>query len=383
MRFIDELYKCSSTHKSQYTHYMKQLYTTLLFLLAFLINTAANAESQSRFFKSTKFEKIVAPTATIKGTTTVCQNSTSPEITFTGSGGTAPYTFTYKINGGAPIKVSTIGSNDSVKVSVNTSNDGTYTYSLVSIHDALIPISEINQNGTVTIIIKPQPNANMGGTGSGSTFEGLPVFRVCSNNSSAFSFTNTSTTNGTNDVYTIDWGDNSPNFSGSDWTTLSHIYQLGLWNLNYTIIGDNGCSITKRYIVFVGSNPAVSLGNPGNTDICNSNSLTFPITGTSNNPPGTTYTVTFNDGSTPEVFNHPPPSSVTHKFIKSSCGTTSSDGSNSYPNSFSANIVANNPCSTSSVGVVPIYVSENPQADFTNPPTACTNTQVCFKNKSI
>ena len=42
------------------------------------------------------------PTATIGGTIAVCQNSTpAPDITFTGANGTAPYTFTYKINAGA------------------------------------------------------------------------------------------------------------------------------------------------------------------------------------------------------------------------------------------------------------------------------------------
>lgn len=163
---------------------------------------------------------------------------------------------------------------------------------------------------------------------------------------------------------------------------MTHTYQVGLWNLIYKITGSNGCDVIKNYIVFVGSNPAVSLGNPGNTDICNANSLTFPITGTANNPLGTTYKVTFNDGSAPQIFSHPPPSTVTHSFLTSSCGTTSSDGSNSYPNSFSANIVASNPCGTSSVGAVPIYVSANPQANFTGPILGCTNSRVCFTDTS-
>ena len=39
------------------------------------------------------------PTATVAGNTTVCLNDASPNITFTGAAGTAPYTFTYNING--------------------------------------------------------------------------------------------------------------------------------------------------------------------------------------------------------------------------------------------------------------------------------------------
>ncbi|WP_295335133.1 PKD-like domain-containing protein [Flavobacterium sp.] len=335
-----------------------------------------------QFGFATEKTKLLAPSATISGTTTVCQNSASPVITFTGSGGTAPYTFTYKINNGADLTVTTNGNNNSVNVSANTSVAGVFTYTLVSVEDSQAPPNPVNVSGSVTITVNPQPNANMGGTGSGSTFGGFAAFRVCSNTSSQFTFTNTSTTTSTNTSYTIDWGDSTPNFTGNSWTSLTHTYQIGLWYLTYTINGNNGCSISRTFVVFVGSNPAVSLGNPGNTDICNANSLTFPITGTSNNPPGTTYTVSFNDGSAPQVFNHPPPSSVTHTFTTSSCGTTSSDGSNSYPNSFSANIVATNPCSTSSVGVVPIYVSANPQANFNSPQTACVNNQVCLTNTS-
>lgn len=332
--------------------------------------------------KSTvNFANLVLPTATISGTTTVCQNAASPVITFTGIGGTAPFTFTYNINGGAPQTVTTVGSNSTVTVTVNTSVATTLTYNLINVIDSLSPIQSASGNAIITI--KPSPDAMMGGTGSGSIFNGVPVFRVCSNTVSSFNFTNTSSTPALNTNYTINWGDASPNYVAASWTTTSHTYAIGLWNLVYTIQGNNGCNTTKNYIVFVGSNPAVSLGNPGNTDICNSSSLTFPITGTTNNPPGTTYTVTFNDGSTPQVFNHPPPSSVTHSFLVSSCGVTSSDGSNSYPNSFSANIVATNPCNTSSVGVVPIYVSTPPDANFTIPVTACINTQVCMTNTSI
>jgi len=349
---------------------MKHLYfAILLFVSAF----TAHASKIS-----------IAPpiTATIGGNATVCQNATGPQITFTGSGGTTPYTFTYHINSGSPLTVTTTGTNTTVTISANTATAGSFTYTLDSVHDGTPPNTEQPISGqAITINVNPQPNANLGGTGSGSNFGGIPVFRVCSNAASLFNFTNTSTSSNTN--YTINWGDSSPNFTGTSWTTLSHTYQIGLWNLTYTIQGSNGCSITKPYIVFVGSNPAVSLGNPGNTDICSANSLTFPITGTTNNPPGTTYTVTFNDSSPPQVFNHPPPSSVTHTFINSSCGTTSSDGSNSYPNSFSANIVATNPCSTSSVGVVPIYVSQNPQADFTGPVKGCTGIQTCFTNTSL
>ena len=327
-------------------------------------------------------ERPLMPSATISGTTTKCQNSGNTPITFTGSGGKTPYTFTYRINSGSNQTVTTNGNNTSVNVGASTNNVGTFTYSLVRVDDDNGTGASANGNATVTVI--QSPNTNMGGTGAGSTFEDRSVFKVCENKISELSFTNTSTTRTTiNTNYTIDWGDGSTPFNAASWTTLNHTYEVGIYTLIYTITGNNGCNSVERYTVFVGSNPAVSLGSPGNTDICSANTLTFPITGTDDNPPGTFYTVTFNDGSAPVVFSHPPPTSITHLFDKSSCNITSSDGSVSYANSFSANIVAANPCSRSSVGVVPIFVSIMPMAEIDMPETACTNQSVTLENTSV
>ncbi|WP_452218584.1 PKD domain-containing protein [Lacinutrix undariae] len=357
---------------------MKHKYPLPLFFACFLlISTIALT---APIFSVNTF---LTPSATIAGSTTICQNSAMPIVTFTGSGGSAPYTFEYTINNGSTLTISTTDSDNSVSIPVNTGTSGTFTYTLVGVSDS-VDIDIETQSGSAVIAVQPTPDTSMGGTGSGSVYEGVSVFRVCMNTSSLFNFTNTSSTQGgLNTNYTIDWGDGSPNFSGNSWSVLSHTYDVGLWNVMYTVEGNNGCSSTQNYIVFVGSNPAVSLGNPGNTDVCNTSSLTFPITGTENNPPGTTYTVTFNDGSESEVFNHPPPASVTHTFLTSSCGINSSDGTNTYENSFSANILASNPCSSSSVGVVPIYVSTAPEANFDSPEIACINTSVCLTNQSI
>ena len=51
------------------------------------------------------------PTATISGTTAVCQSAAAPIVTFTGADGTAPYTFTFNINGGTNSTVTTISGN--------------------------------------------------------------------------------------------------------------------------------------------------------------------------------------------------------------------------------------------------------------------------------
>ncbi|MFZ9942185.1 MAG: PKD-like domain-containing protein [Bacteroidia bacterium] len=195
------------------------------------------------------------------------------------------------------------------------------------------------------------------------------------------------TSSGPISSYYLDWGDGSaPYQSTNPPVNIAHTYTTqGFFTIRYIVYSNNSCPNDTLYqSVFNGSNPAVGLGNPGNTNGCLPLSLTFPITGASANPPGTMYVVQFNDGSSPVSFPHPPPASITHTFTINSCGVTSSNGTNTYNNSFSASITASNPCGSSSAGVVPIYVSEPGNANFTiNPSPACVNTQVTFTNTSV
>ena len=99
------------------------------------------------------------PTATITGTTAVCQNGTAPVVTFTGAGGTAPYTFTYTINGGANQTVTTSTGN-SVTVTVPTTAAGTFTYALVSVQDASATACSQAQTGSAVVTVDPLPNTS-------------------------------------------------------------------------------------------------------------------------------------------------------------------------------------------------------------------------------
>jgi len=305
----------------------------------------------------------------------VCANT---PIQFTNnSNGTG---LTYSWDFGDP---SSGGNNTSTAINpvhafIGSAGTGTQTFT--------VTLTATSNNGcsnttTSTVTIGQRPGTELNGTGA-TIINGMPYFKICSiSSSSTFTFINISST-APNTNYRIIWGDASPDFNQATFTTTTHTYNVGTYTLLFIVSGSNACIDTGRYTVFAGSNPAVGLNNPGNTSICTGSTLTFPITNTASNPPGTIYTVTFNDGSAPVVFSHPPPASVTHNFTTTSCGTTSSDGTNSYPNSFSAVIVASNPCGTSSSGVVPIYVSKKPTASFTITPkdTVCVNTVVTFTN---
>ena len=195
--------------------------------------------------------------------------------------------------------------------------------------------------------------------------------------------TNTSSTQGSNTFYEVDWGDGTPGYSGATLPNQSHTYNgAGFYEIEVTVTGDNGCTNTGVYEVFAGSNPSVGLANPGATiNLCSPNTLVFPITNTENNSPGTEYTITFSDGSPPQTFIHPPPADVTHTFDISSCGFTSLGG---FANSFYVQIIASNPCGFSAATIEPIQTSSSPTAamDVFPGTEGCANAPFTFSNVS-
>ena len=166
---------------------------------------------------------------TISGTATVQQNSTTTSnVTFTGSGGVKPYTFTYNIstNGGAPGSnqtITTTGNNDVTTVPQSSAVTGQFIYTLVSITDANGCSGALGSNVKVTITVVstlPAPDftttvdinsLQLASTGSSSDFivnvielnnypsNGTPVvFRISQPSSVDNTF---SITSGTSNVY--------------------------------------------------------------------------------------------------------------------------------------------------------------------------------------
>lgn len=311
--------------------------------------------------------------------TEVCAQGEYPKVTFLGSGGTAPYQFSYTLNGGNTQQISSLG--DSVSLEVPTNSSGIFIYTLVSYKDANGVVALINESVSVTINPTPYPDTQLNGTGK-FDFNGNTVFKICGNTASEFEFVNASTTTSTNTSYTIDWGDGTSE-TFSSWTSKKHTYNVGYYTLLYTVINSAGCTATQTYKVFLGSNPAVGFTAALNADICIGETLSFPLSGTINNPPGTIYEVSFSDGTTTEKFTQANlPTQIEHKFDKTSCGSTYVSGSSSIPNSFSGTVKAINPCGTAVVSVGPIYVSSSPKAAITAPLNSCLNSAICIQNAS-
>jgi subtilisin-like proprotein convertase family protein len=95
------------------------------------------------------------PTATMSANaSTVCQNGTSPIVTFTGANGTAPYTFTYTLNGVAKSVTST---GTTATVAVPSGVAGTFVYTLAGVQDASSTACYQVQTGAATVVVHPTP----------------------------------------------------------------------------------------------------------------------------------------------------------------------------------------------------------------------------------
>lgn len=252
---------------------------------------------------------------------------------------------------------------------------GTYNYNI----RLIVKNTETQCSDTITkqFSLGRGSDASLSSNGDSVIFNGEYYIAKCTNLPSAeIIFRNIATV--PNSEYIIDWGDNSPVYTSSVFTSLPHIYSIGIYKLKLIAKGGS-CNDTSYYNIFVGSNPKLSVGNPGNTKICTGDSLTFPITDIRNNPPGTIYKFIVSDGRLDTLtFIDNVPSSVTIKFFKSSCGVLSDD----ITNSFRVRVRAENPCGSTNISINDIYVSQKPTPDFSilPSPEVCAGTTVSFKN---
>ncbi|MFM7595963.1 MAG: hypothetical protein ACKO4Y_07285, partial [Flavobacteriales bacterium] len=104
------------------------------------------------------------PTATISGTTTVCQNAAQPNITFTGATGastTPPYTFTYTVTGNpTPQTITTTSNSSSITLPIPTGTAGIFTYTLTNVAIGNSCSNAANGSATITVTANQTPTFN-------------------------------------------------------------------------------------------------------------------------------------------------------------------------------------------------------------------------------
>ncbi|MCX6305181.1 MAG: hypothetical protein NT040_09440 [Bacteroidetes bacterium] len=186
------------------------------------------------------------PTATISGTTTLCLNASQPNITFTGAGASAPYTFTYTINGGASQNVTTISGN-SVLVPASTSTAGTFVYTLVSVSSAT-GCSQL-QTGSATITIRPDMTIMDDAPSQLCQYNLQSVTANVSGGSGNYSYSWQVVTPGASSLFVP--GSTTNNYI---WIT-SYSLSPGTYNYQLTITDiDWGCQKVKNYSVVIQTN---------------------------------------------------------------------------------------------------------------------------------
>ena len=283
------------------------------------------------------------PTATVTGAATVCKNATQPTITFTGANGTAPYTFTYKLNGGANQTISS-GTASTATINVPTSTTGTFTYSLVSVSSAA-GCSQ-SQTGSAAIVVSPLPTASI----SGSTM-------VCQNDAApSVTFTGSNGTAPYTFSYNINGGATQTITStGSSIALNVPTGVSGLFTYNLLSVSEtNGCSQNQTSAVTIVVNPSATASISGGATVCqNAASQVITFTGANGTAPyiftyklngGANQTISSGSGSTATISV---PTTVTGTFTYSLVSVASSSGCGQNQTG-SASVVVN-PRSTASI----------------------------------
>ena len=255
---------------------MKQFYKALFFVIL-------SCNSLLSFAAET-----LPPSAFISGTTTVCQGAAAPQITFTGSGGTGPYVFVYKINGGSNLAIATSGASATVTVNAPTGVSGTFNYTLVSVDDAVSTPVPATGTATITVLASPVISGDISGCLGGTsqlTGSGVPA---ASN----------------------PWVSSNPAVATVSATGLVTSQSIGSTTITYT----NNSSCQTSVTFTVGALPVVDFSFDNN-NACSGTDVNF-LSSVSGGTPPYTYEWTFGGGGS-STEAHP-----THQFQALGCGST-------------------------------------------------------------
>lgn len=299
------------------------------------------------------------PTAAIAGTIEVCKNAPSPLIIFTGAGTTAPYTFTYNINGGATQSITTVSGN-SVTIAVPTTTPGTYNYNLLSVADATAQVCGQVQSGTATVIVDPLPTASIAGNTT-----------VCRNAPSPqITFTGATGVAPYTFTYTINGGPNQnvTTVSGNSVTVSVPTTTAGTFTYALVSVQNAGpvpCTQAQTGSVVVTVNPLPTAAIAGNITVCkNAPAPLVTFTGGAGTAPYT-FTYTINGGAN-QTITTVSGNSVTVAAPTGTAGTFVYD-------LVSVQDASSTLCSQTQTGAVTVNVNELPTASIAGTTEVCLN----------
>ncbi|MDT8401363.1 MAG: hypothetical protein RQ743_06690, partial [Bacteroidales bacterium] len=258
------------------------------------------------------------PTASIDGTTAVCKDDPPPYVLFTGANGTAPYTFTYRINGGALQYVTTSGGN-SVSVSAPTGNAGIFTYTLVSVKDASSTECEQAQTGSATVTVNPLPTATISGNNAVCQYDPSPVITFTgANGTPPYTFT-----------YSVNSGSSrtvSTTGSNSSVTVAVPTNNAGSFTYALISVRDGSASACSQSqggsaTVVVNSMPTATIS--GSTEVCQGEASPSVVFTGANGILPYTFTYTLNGGTNQSITTTSTSNNATLPVSTSTAGTYS------------------------------------------------------------
>ena len=294
------------------------------------------------------------PTVTISGGTTVCQNASSPFVTFTNSN-TTEVIASYTVNG-SPATI-TVPAGSTATVGVNTSTSGTITYALTSVAFNTVGGCSATASGTATFTIIPSPTVTISGTTSVCQGASSPAISITNPQSTAVTVTY-NLNGGTNSTLIINAGASS-SISVPTTTTGTFTYNL----VSVTLNGGGGCtaSLSSSATVTVIQTPSVTIS--GNATVCLG---ATPPTVTFTNFSTTAVSVNYSIGSNPNTITIPASGTNTVTAPTSTAG-------NLVYTLESASFTSGSACSSPVSGSITVSVLPLPTATLFGSETVCLN----------
>lgn len=225
------------------------------------------------------------PAATIYGTTTLCQNEANPTVDFIGTNGTSDYTFTYSINGGPNLTISSSNSS-TASITIPTAIDSVYVFTLISVSDVATGCSQ-NQSGQATITINPVPTATISGTIDVCKDAPAPVVTFTGTNSSSNYVFSYQHNNGPVQTITSVAGTNQATLTQA--TTIAGLYEYQLIGVQD---GTTLCNSILNETITIDVKPLPIASISPAVEACHNDSLPLEIT------------FTGSDGDAPFTFDY-------------------------------------------------------------------------------
>jgi gliding motility-associated-like protein len=311
------------------------------------------------------------PNAAIAGAVIVCLNAAQPPVTFTGSGGTAPYTFNYTING---VPQTPVVSNAAGVAILNAPTNvfGAFIYAITQVTDATTTAcTRVISGVSTTVNIQDLPNGVIASSTTAACLNSTPLPTITfTGNTGTAPYTFTYTINGVTQPTVVSNAGGVATISVPTNVATTYTYELtGVSEASSQTCARTGITGQTRVVVI---NPLPTASVTGATAVCR-------------NAPQPTVTFTGADATAPYTFNYtingvPQPALVSNAAgVATVLAPTNVAGTFTYQLT-SVRDASSTLCSQLQNGSTVITVNQLPAASFTFTIPSCANNTITFTN---